>query len=227
MKLEKEYIINYYNNFYEKDDFRYYEAKISLKLLKTVSSECILHKDSKILDLGCGTGFYTELFRQMGYNSIGIDISKTAIAKAAEKYPKSKFEVADALNLPYQKKSFDMIFLFGCSIVNTDDLSEIDRVFRYLLDFVKENGTIVFIGGSNLSGKLTGVSEWFNHTWKQLKEISADKPYKITGPFLSHLRIINLLGSFGYSGLITHLLRWNIFKFQRKVIYFITNKVGS
>jgi ubiquinone/menaquinone biosynthesis C-methylase UbiE len=221
MKLEKKYIIDYYNGFYEKDDFRYYPKNISLKLLKTLSSTCETKKGGKILDLGCGTGFYTELFRNMGFDSLGIDISQTAINKAKEKYPDSKFEVADALNLSYEKKSFNMIFLFGCSIVNTDDLEEIDRVFKYLLEYLTDDGKIVFIGGSDLSGKQSVVSEWYNHTWKQLISLSKNKTYIIKGPFMSHLRIIYLFGSFGYSRIVTLLLKLKFFKFQRKIIYFI------
>jgi SAM-dependent methyltransferase len=221
MKLEKKYIIDYYNGFYEKDDFHYYSENISKNLLKKVSAHCKIKKDGKILDLGCGTGIYTDLFRRLGYESIGIDISQTAILKAKAKYPDSNFEVADALDLKYEKKSFDMIFLFGCSIVNTDDLTEIDKVFKYLLDYLCDEGKIVFIGGSDLSGQQSIVSEWFNHTWAQLVELTKNKNYQIKGPYLSHLRLIYLFGSFGFSGLITFLLKFRFLKFQRKVIYFI------
>ncbi len=226
MKLEKEYIIEYYNKFYEANDFRYYSESISNKLLKTICRISKLGPDAKILDLGCGTGIYTDIFRRLGYDSIGIDISQTAITKAAAKYPLSRYEVADALNLKYELHSFDMIFLFGCSIVNTDDLLEIDRVLKYLLQFVKKSGSIVFIGGSNLLGGITKSSEWYNHTWSELKKISSTDSFIIHGPYLSHLRIVNYLGKFGISRLITLFLRLRFFKFQRKVFFFIKHKAS-
>ena len=225
MELKKEYIIDYYNKFYESNDFSYYSKKISLKLLKTICNSLSIQKGSKILDIGCGTGFYTDLFRQLGYNSVGIDISQTAIAKAKAKYLDSNFTVEDALNLSYDQNYFDIIFMFGCSIVNTDNLSKIDEVIKYLLEYVNDKGAIVLIGGTDFSGNRTEKSEWYNHTWDQLKEISSDKKYSIRGPFLSHLRIIGFLGRFGYSELITLILRCKFFKFQRKVFYFINNRM--
>jgi len=222
MKLEKEYIVNYYNNFYNKSDFKYYNEKISLKFLKVICKICKIKPGSRILDLGCGTGIYTYLFQKLGYESIGIDISENAIKKAKEQYPLSKFEVMDALNLTFDKKYFDMIFLFGCSIVNTDVLEDIDSVFKYLIDYLKNGGYIVYIGGSNLSGKQGENSEWYNHTLSELKMISYNKSYNIKGPYLTHLRIIYFLGKFGISKIISLILSIKLFNFQRKVIYFIS-----
>ena len=221
MELKKEYIINYYNKFYEENDFSYYSKKISLKLLTTICNSLNVPKRSKILDIGCGTGFYTDLFKQLGYNSVGIDISQTAIEKAKSKYPDSNFAVADALNLPYDKNYFDVIFMFGCSIVNTDNLNKINGVIQYLLEYITDKGTIVLIGGTDFSGGRSEKSEWYNHTWDQLKEISSNKKYLIKGPFLSHLKIVNYLEQLGYSKFITLILRCKIFKFQKKVFYFI------
>jgi SAM-dependent methyltransferase len=226
MELKKEYIIDYYNKFYENNDFSYYSKKISLKLLKTICNNLSIPKGAKILDIGCGTGFYTDLFRQLGYNSVGIDISQTAIEKARYKYPNSTFNVADALNLPYDKNYFDIIFMFGCSVVNTDNLSRIDEIIQYLLQYIIDNGTIVLIGGTDFSGKRSEKSEWYNHTWDQLKEISYNKRYSIKGPFLSHLRLIYYFGCLGYSRIVTLLFYYFItlllrFSFQKKVFYFI------
>jgi SAM-dependent methyltransferase len=221
MELKKDYIINYYNKFYESNDFSYYSKEISVKLLKTICNDMSLANGAKVLDIGCGTGFYTDLFRQIGYNSVGIDISQTAIEKARSKYPDSNFGVADALNLPYDKEYFDVIFMFGCSVVNTDNLNKIDEVIKYLLEYVTDTGIIVLIGGTDFSGKRSEKSEWYNHTWNQLKEISCNKKYSINGPYLSHLRIINYLGRIGYSKFVTLILRCNFFKFQKKVFYFI------
>lgn len=221
MKLEKEYIVNYYNNFYNKSDFKYYNEKISLKFLKVICKICKIKPGSRILDLGCGTGIYTYLFQKLGYESIGIDISETAIKKAKEQYPLSKFEVMDALNLTFDKKYFDVIFLFGCSVVNTDVLEDIDSVFKYLIDYLKNGGYIVYIGGSNLSGKQCYNSEWYNHTLKELKMITYNKSYNIKGPYLTHLRIIYYLDKFGISKIISLILRIKLLNFQRKVIYFI------
>lgn len=51
---------------------------------------------SKILDIGCGTGHHVGTLSAKGLDVIGIDISQSMIAKAKKNYPECKFEVADA-----------------------------------------------------------------------------------------------------------------------------------
>ena len=53
---------------------------------------------SKILDIGCGTGHHVNTLSSKGFDVIGIDISSSMIKKATNNYPNRKFEVADATN---------------------------------------------------------------------------------------------------------------------------------
>lgn len=53
------------------------------------------HNVTSVIELGCGFGFLTEKLRELGFKSIGTDISPTAIQKAQEKNPNSRFEVAE------------------------------------------------------------------------------------------------------------------------------------
>lgn len=53
---------------------------------------------SRILDIGCGTGNMVASLGSKGLDVLGIDISKSMIEKAREKFPHYKFEVGDALN---------------------------------------------------------------------------------------------------------------------------------
>jgi len=80
----------------------------------------------KVLDLGCGNGRFYEVMKD--YNPptassrslrerapkkvdyIGVDISEKLIKIAKEKYPKVKFLVADALNLPFPNNYFDKVY---------------------------------------------------------------------------------------------------------------------
>ncbi len=64
----------------------------------------------KILDLGCGNGRFFELLKDKDINYIGIDFSEKLIEIARKKYPKVKFQVADALNLPFPNNYFDKIY---------------------------------------------------------------------------------------------------------------------
>ncbi len=63
----------------------------------------------KILDLGCGSGYLTNVIREEGAVVLGVDSSAEMIAKAKQKYPQTEFKVANAADLGYNA-SFNAIF---------------------------------------------------------------------------------------------------------------------
>ena len=54
--------------------------------------------ESKILDIGTGTGHHVAMLNDKNLDVVGIDISPSMIAKAKKNYPDYKFEVADAMD---------------------------------------------------------------------------------------------------------------------------------
>ena len=44
-------------------------------------------KDSKVCELGCGTGTLTRMFHQAGYDIMGVDLSEEMLMEAREKCP--------------------------------------------------------------------------------------------------------------------------------------------
>ena len=54
--------------------------------------------ESKILDIGCGTGHHVSSLASKGLDVLGIDISPSMIDKAKSNFPDYKFNVGDALN---------------------------------------------------------------------------------------------------------------------------------
>lgn len=63
----------------------------------------------RILDLGCGTGYLTNLIAASGADVIGIDNSEAMIVKAKSTYPDIDFKVMSAEEFYFEKK-FDAIF---------------------------------------------------------------------------------------------------------------------
>lgn len=47
----------------------------------------------RIVEIGCGFGIYLDCFSKAGFETAGIDISPTAIAKARDRFPNSDFSV--------------------------------------------------------------------------------------------------------------------------------------
>lgn len=64
----------------------------------------------KVLDLGCGYGYYTDYFSEIGASAVGIDGSEMMIRIAREKYPGRDFSVVNLMNqLPFEDKTFDLV----------------------------------------------------------------------------------------------------------------------
>lgn len=65
----------------------------------------------KILDLGCGYGFFTDYFITIGANAVGIDDSEKMIEIAKERCPITDVSVMDITKpLDFENGIFDMVF---------------------------------------------------------------------------------------------------------------------
>jgi len=73
------------------------EKAIAINLIQ--KSQC-----KKVIELGCGLGHYTKKISDLGVETLGIDISKTAIQKAKTTYPKCNFAVGDILDFELIKQ---------------------------------------------------------------------------------------------------------------------------
>jgi ubiquinone/menaquinone biosynthesis C-methylase UbiE len=60
-------------------------------------------KGQAVLDLACGSGFFSEKFAAQGAHVIGVDISKELIALAKKKYPSIDFIISSADDLSHIK----------------------------------------------------------------------------------------------------------------------------
>ena len=207
MEVPQNEVVKFYNRFYSESDFAYYAPSFSMRVLKSLMRRCGLQPASAVLDVGCGTGYYSDLFRRLGYDCTGIDISEAAIDKARRQYPQTRFAVADVMALPYTPASFDAIFALGVSLANTRDTGELHRFISYLMEFVKPHGWLLFLGGSNLSGMQSPTSSWFNHSWPQIQDFVPTGPWKIHGPYLTHFRFLGYLPFLALNPFTTHAIR--------------------
>lgn len=64
----------------------------------------------RILDLGCGTGDLAAEISARGAEVTGADASPEMVARAAGKYPRLRFVIADARSLELDVGSFDAVF---------------------------------------------------------------------------------------------------------------------
>lgn len=96
--------------FLEKDHYQPLKQRVAALI-----SELLLNSEHRLLDIGCGEGYYTtevsDALTQQNANSVtyGLDISKVAIRYAAKRYPNCHFSVASSHRLPFAEQSLDAI----------------------------------------------------------------------------------------------------------------------
>lgn len=64
---------------------------------------------ARVLDLGCGAGRTTIGLARLGYEVTAIDLSKTLLAQAQNRYPELDFRLMDATKLEFPAESFDAV----------------------------------------------------------------------------------------------------------------------
>jgi SAM-dependent methyltransferase len=90
---------------------------------------------SKILDVGCGTGHHVASLGSKGLDVIGIDISPSMIKKAKENFPDFKFDVADGLDgNTFEPNSFTHILCMYFTIYYFKDKTQFfNNCFKWLM----------------------------------------------------------------------------------------------
>jgi ubiquinone/menaquinone biosynthesis C-methylase UbiE len=115
-------------------DVQYYEEQ-NAKISKAMEN-LTLNKDSKLLDVGCGTGLLFEHVAEKTRFTIGTDSSRGLLKEAKKKarpHENVALILADADNMPFANNTFDTVFAITLlqnmpHVVAT--LDEIKRVSR-------------------------------------------------------------------------------------------------
>ncbi len=104
-----------------------------LKVVKKICKHYNLKKNSKILDVGCGKGFFLKdlLNYEKSYKVYGVDISKYAI-KNAHPDVKKNIYYSNCKNLKWRTNYFDLVISFNTlhNLYNYELYSAIKEIER-------------------------------------------------------------------------------------------------
>ena len=141
------------------------DLNITRKCFKLFCRENV-PQNTKILDVGCGFGYFLKFCDEYGYETYGVDISKYAI-KQAKLNTKAKlsvcdietqilfprgffdvitmFDIIEHLECPYRvlKKIFELLTPKGLVLITTPNLNSLQRI-------VRQNGFIGFTDKTHL-----------------------------------------------------------------------------
>ena len=95
-------------------------------------------KGKRILDVGCIDGYMSKYFNEMGFHTIGIDISKVAIEKA-KKVCKEAYIIKPNEALPIKESSIDIIY--AGEII--EHLFETEKFLKDMYRVAKKEGYLI------------------------------------------------------------------------------------
>ena len=94
-----------------------------------------------VLDVGCGSGFFTAFYLERGARVTGIDIAPIAVERLAARHPGSRFLLADVSEAPIDGR-FDVVNAFDVLLHITDE-SRWERAVRHLAAAVTPGGHLL------------------------------------------------------------------------------------
>lgn len=126
-------------------EYDLYYQRDTGKIIDTIEKEMIaIHfnnlQKGHMLELGCGTGHWTNFFSKIGFKITAIDNSEAMLRVAMDKnIPDAAFMRADASRLPFPANSFSVI----ASITMLEFVDDLPRIMQEIDRILKPGGTLV------------------------------------------------------------------------------------
>jgi len=153
-----------YDEKYHQSNYFRYRLWLYRPFVKALVGRVGLRSGDRLLDAGCGQGFFTRLFAEHGINAVGVDISTAGVsaARQASRSSGATFEVGDVLELTWRNE-FDCVFSRSCSLYNSENFETKHEITDRLLTYVRPGGILIFDYYSKLGGKKK-PQQWIYHS---------------------------------------------------------------
>lgn len=158
-----------------------------------------LFNNKTVLEIACGTGYWTEQISGSATSIFAIDINESviAIAKNRKKLDNVTFQVADMYSLAHKNK---YEALFGGFIWSHILLQELDKLLHALTSFLKPGATIAFIDSKQVKGGVHDIeritkTDTYGNTY-QTRTLENGTAHMVLKNFPSQEYIVQLLSKF-------------------------------
>jgi len=112
--------------------------------VQIITSFILNHSKSaaRLLDLGCGPGVYTSLFRDKGFEITGIDFNKASIDYASNQRKDISYIYGDYIS-NYPAGIFDTVIMIYCDLGTHSDTKR-DILLKNIYNSLNEEGVLIF-----------------------------------------------------------------------------------
>ena len=119
-------------------------------------------RGKRVLDIGCGDGYYSVYFKQKFRNAYicGIDISEEMVHLARQRARAGsvdvKFSLTDGKNLAFKSRIFDLVYIFA--VLQHIDDSKFSEYVKEVARIIKQNGKLIIfeaIGKEKGKGRMS------------------------------------------------------------------------
>ena len=137
-KEQDEIYDDFYSSVYDK--LKKNNSKLEYEI-STIINNTSLDKNSKLLDIGSGTGSHIKAYKHRSIDAVGLDKSKYMIKLSKEKHPECDFMYGDGDNLNiFEPHNFSHITILNFTIY---ELKNKETVIRNCYEWLKPGGSLV------------------------------------------------------------------------------------
>jgi SAM-dependent methyltransferase len=196
-------LVESYDQKYGQANYFRYRRWLYRPFVKALIARAGLKPGDRLLDAGCGQGFFTRLFAEHAINAVGVDISVAGIsvARRANRSFGAVFEAADVLGLKCANE-FDCVFSRSCSLYNSKNFEVNHEITDRLLVYVRPGGILIFDYYSKLGGKKIS-KQWVYHSIVNVQNHFSR--YRDAEVYFSLRFDAMLLGKLAFTRSVTHL----------------------
>lgn len=181
-------VVNLYSNAISEEDRSKKQSYFMEFYLTTKYLDKVIKKTSRVIEIGCGTGFYAMEFHDKCKQYIGLDIVPKHIDTLNAKIKKNNIKnvvgvVGDATDVHFDDNVFDVVLLLG-PMYHMDKKSR-DKAFKEAKRICKTNGVIVwsYLNKVAVFSGLIGTYEYREQISKDILNNIIDKGQDKEGIF--------------------------------------------
>ncbi|MCC1493272.1 class I SAM-dependent methyltransferase [Cognatishimia sp. F0-27] len=169
-------------------------------LSRAIAQSAVAHPAPKVLDVACGDGssflaHISDAIAEAGGQTVGVDSNPNGIAAGRAKFPGLDLHVGDAVALPFEDESFDVVTSFGGVNQQAMGSKALAELFR-----VCKTGGTVFL----LDEQLARGSSWIErqHFYRTITSTSSNSwmldeaPVNYLPPEAGNLRVVQAGSSY-------------------------------